>query len=95
MRTIRGTLIRKVDDKIINPSRKEIWNAVLASGEAKTEFPALTELYRNGIPVAGLIAEIITFAHKGVHTGRLRKVLLDTDNFSEVQVDYIISLSHH
>ena len=86
-RNARGFLLeQKEDGKARKPSRKELWNAVLANQLSSTEFPELYALYVQGVPVAGVLAELITLGNKNIHTGKITKVLIDTERVTDLQV---------
>lgn len=69
-----------------NPSNSEIWTEVFLQASSREEFPYLSALVDQQLPVAPLIADLTRFSSKEIHTGEEDEVLIDTQSLTKEQV---------
>jgi len=76
-----------------NPSNQELWSAVFKKEESKDVFPNLHALINEDVPVASIMADLIRFASKEVHTGEVERVFIDSRSLTSEQVNILSTIT--
>jgi hypothetical protein len=76
-----------------NPSNQELWSAVFKMEESKDVFPNLHALINEDVPVASIMADLIRFASKEVHTGEVDRVFIDSRSLTSEQVNILSTIT--
>ena len=76
-----------------NPSNQELWSAVFKKAESKDIFPDPHALINEDVPVASIMADLIRFASKEVHTGEVERVFIDSRSLTSEQVNILSTIT--
>ena len=66
---------------------------MLKKEESEEVFPNLHALINEDVPVASIIADLICFALKEVHTGEVDRVFIDSRSFTSEQVNILSTIT--